>query len=173
MRARTPPAPVPARKGTTARAPTPIGVRGLRPRTFRAKAPYLKIVAKAQLSPRLLGDDFELRLCDDDLRRIGPGHLLCAGRQRVVESSNAVVPGARAERQDGRGSQREHPEGVRVAWVRLRREGIPRLAPLHLVDGGAKCGCPGHERCTVERAAVRSRGQPSTRGQTRGEELAG
>src|SRR2546430_4504188 len=42
MRARTPPAPVPARKGTTAQTPTPMRVRGLRPRTFRAQAPYLE-----------------------------------------------------------------------------------------------------------------------------------
>ena len=49
MRARTPPAPVPARKGTLAQAPTPMRVRGLRPRTFRAKR-RTQTRTKAELS---------------------------------------------------------------------------------------------------------------------------
>src|SRR5207245_7547804 len=93
-------------------------------------------------------------------------------RQRVVEAAHAVVPGTRSEWEDGRGAQGEGAERVRVLRVRLRREGIARLAPLHLVHRGAQRGRPRDERRAVERAAVCAGGQPSTGRETRGEELA-
>jgi predicted O-methyltransferase YrrM len=44
--------------------------------------------------------DAELRFRDDDPGGVRPGHLLCTGRQSVVEPTHTVVPRARFERED-------------------------------------------------------------------------
>src|SRR3954464_8671472 len=95
-------------------------------------------------------DDSEFGASDDDLRRIGPGHLLGARREVQVEAAHAVPPSAHRQREiDGR-AERHRAERTLVLRVRLWRERIARLAPLHLVSGRAERRRPRDEGIAVE-----------------------
>src|SRR5438105_1905434 len=108
--------------------PTTKGARGLCPRAFSAKRRTITERKRSFRSGLLAAaDDFELRPGNDDLRRIGPGHLLGARREVQVEAAHAVPPSAHRQRENDGRAERHRAERTLVLRVRLWRERIARL----------------------------------------------
>ena len=109
---------------------------------------------------RVLLEDLELRLGDDDLDRIRPRERLRALGERQVQPAHAVVPGSRLEREHGRGRVGKDRIGGRLERIRDPCSTAPRTrARLR--------GDPGDERRAVEepgRCASRRSGGRRSRG---------
>src|SRR5207245_428824 len=148
MRARTPPAPVPARKGTLAQAPTPMRVRGLRPRTFPAMSGVPKLYAKAQLSRR---------------KRVADGEDAAMARRRKKRTLKPRLPArVRTKRRKGKQKSEQRPEpvgrGLVVGGTGTTRSGVLALLGGTLLLSGASAGAlvrrSGH---AVRRAHTKAR----------------
>src|SRR3954466_10715037 len=96
--------------------PTTQGACGLYPRAFARSAVPITERKRSFRSVLLAAaaDDPELRASDNDLRRIGPGHLLGARREVQVEAAHAVPPGADRQREDDRRAERHRAERALV-----------------------------------------------------------